>query len=170
MNLDHYAKSTEVHRTLAGIFKPWCSTNGFKRQNAKKCAFIKSSELNAGMILAFEVQCNSFGRSSHGGLFTLNANAGAIDPGYLSGPHSRVLTYCSQEMAEKAVLLEKQLLVSSPPLGSSGRPWQFGLDNWCRYFDIEDVQKWGYYLEPFLPFLLKQLLAKLSISEDEFLF
>ncbi len=170
MNLAPYAKSTDVHRTLSGIFKPWCSENGFKSLNSKRCAFIKSSELNDGVILAFEVQCNSFGRSMHGGSFTFNANAGVIDPGFLSGPHSRILIFCSKEMPEIALQLEKQFIASSPQLGNPGRPWEYGMDNWCRYYTIEDVQKWGYFLRPYLPFLLKQLLGKLLFSENEFSF
>lgn len=120
------------------------------------------------MILAFETQCSSFGSSEHGGSFTLNANAGVIDPAYLSGPHSRILSYCSEEMSATTLQLENQLLVSSPQLGNPGRPWEFGMDNWCRYYGIEDVEKWGHFLAPFLPFLLKQLLTKLKLSEDEF--
>jgi hypothetical protein len=168
MTTAQYANSSEVQRTLANIFKPWCLDNGFKKLSAKRCSFIKHSASRPDVILAFEVQCNSFSRATHGGLFTLNANAGVIKPTYLTSPHARVLDYCSQEMAEKAIQLEEQIVRDRPQLDKPGRPWSPGFDNWCRYYSIQDVQAWGHFLGPYLPFLLKQLITKLALSEDAF--
>ena len=168
MTTAQYANSSEVQRTLANIFKPWCLDNGFKKLSSKRCTFIKNSARRPDVILAFEVQCNSFSGSAHGGLFTLNANAGVINPTYLISPHARVLAYCSQEMAEKAIQLEQQIVRDHPQLDKPSRPWAPGIDNWCRYYSVEDVEAWGHFLVPCLPFLLKQLLTQLALPEDAF--
>lgn len=168
MSADLYAKSSDVHRALAAIFKPWCLENGFRKLPGKRCCFVKQAKSNHELILAFEVQCNSFGGSAHGGLLTLNARAGEIDPAYLSGPHARILGNCSDQMANAANLLDAQIVEARPQLGEAGRPWQQGVDNWCRYYTREDVEMWGRFLVPYLSEILHSLLGKVSVPAEEF--
>lgn len=168
MSADSYAKSNDVHRVLAATFKPWCLKNGFKRLPGKSCRFVKQAKNNPALILAFEIQCNSFGGSGHGGSFTLNAGAGKIDPAYLSGRHARILENCSDHMAHAASLLEAQIVEASPQLKEPGRPWLPGVDNWCRYYTGHDVERWGHFIVPFLPELLRSMLRKVSIQKEEF--
>jgi hypothetical protein len=168
MSADRYAKSNDVHRTLAAIFKPLCLENGFRKLPGKRCCFVKQARNNPSLILAFEVQCNSFGGSVHGGSFTLNAGVGEIDHAYLSGRHARILENCSDQMALAANLLEAQIVEARHQLKEPGRPWQPGADNWCRYFSGEDVERWGYLLVPFIPEILRSLLRKVSGPTEEF--
>jgi hypothetical protein len=114
------------------------------------------------------VQCNSFGGSGHGGSFTLNAGVGEIDPAYLSGRHARILENCSDQMAHAASLLEAKIVEARPQLKDPGRAWQPGVDNWCRYYTEEDVERWGYFLVPFIPEILRSLLRKVSRPTEEF--
>ena len=168
MSADQYAKSTDVHRALTGIFKPWCSENGFKKAASKRCAFAKQAIHTPPLMLAFEVQCNSFGNSAHGGLFTLNAGVGEFDLNSPSGLHWRILKHCSVEMAAAATSVEKQIVDSRPPLETQWRQWQPGLDNWCRYYCVDDVQQWGHFLVPFLPELFLRFLEEVSVAPNEF--
>lgn len=168
MSTDIYAKPNDVHRVLAALLKPSHLKNGFKKLPGKRCCFVKSGRRNPALILAFEVQCNSFGRSAHGGSFTLNAGAGEIDPAYLSGRHARILVNCSEKMALAAAQLEAQLFATSHNLIEPGRPWLPGADNWCRYYTREDVERWGHFIVPFLPELLRSLLHNVSIPAEEF--
>lgn len=168
MTADQYAKSTDVHRALTGIFKPWCSKHGFKKAASKRCVFVKQAIHMPAHVLAFEVQCNSFGNSSHGGLFTLNAGVGEFDLASPSGLHWRILKHCSSQMALAATAHEKQIVEARPPLEKPGRPWQTGLDNWCRYYCVDDVEQWGLFLLPFLPELFGRFLAEISVSPHEF--
>lgn len=168
MSADPYAKSSEVHRALAAIFKPWGLENGFRKLPGKRCCFVKQANSNPELILAFEVQCNSFGGSAHGGLLTLNAKAGEIDPANLSGLHARILGNCSDQMARAANLLETQIVEARPQLGEVGRPWQPGGDNWCRYYTREDVEIWGRFIVPYLSEILHSLLRKVCVPAEEF--
>ncbi len=168
MSADLYTKSNDVHHALATIFKPRCLKNGFRKLPGKRCCFVKQTRSNPAFILAFEVQCNSFGGSGHGGSFTLNGGAGEIDPACLSGRHARILENCSDQMALAANLLVAQIVETRPQLKEPGRPWQPGVDNWCRYYTVEDVEKWGHFLVPFLPEILRSLLRKASVPTEKF--
>lgn len=168
MSADLYPGSTDVHRTLSALFKHWCSENGFRKLPGKRCCFVKQARSNPELILAFEVQCNSFGGSAHGGLLTLNAGAGEIDPAHLSGRHARILGNCSSRMAQEANRLEAGIVAARPGLGEAGRPWQPGVDNWCRYYTREDVELWGHFLVPYLPEILRSLLGKVAVPAEEF--
>jgi hypothetical protein len=168
MSADLYAKSNDVHRVLATTFKPWCLKNGFKKLPGKSCRFVKQAKNNPALILAIEIQCNSFGGSGHGGSFTLNAGAGKIDPAYLSGRHARILANCSDQMAQTANQIEAQIIEMRPQLKEPGRPWQPKVDNWCRYYTGEDVERWGHFLVPFLPEIMRSLLREVSVPAEEF--
>lgn|GEM_PF-3404662 len=168
MSAHRYARSPDVHRALSAIFKHWSLENGFRKLPGRGCRFVKQARSNPGLILAFEVQCNSFGGSAHGGLFALNAAAGEMDPASLSGRHARILENCSARMAEEANRLEARIVKASTGLGETGRPWQPGVDNWCRYYTREDVEMWGRFLVPYLPEILRGLLNKVFVPTEEF--
>jgi hypothetical protein len=168
MSTDIYAKSNDVHQVLAALLSPSCLRNGFKKLPGRRCCFVKPGRRNPALALAFEVQCSSFGRSEHGGSFTLNAGAGKIDPANLSSRHARILANCSDRTALAATLLEAQLFETRPTLKEPGQPWLPGADNWCRYYTREDVEKWGHFIAPCLPELLRGLLHNLSIPNEEF--
>lgn len=168
MSTDSYARSAEVHRVITTEFKHWASENGFGKLPGKRCCFVKHAKGNPAVVLAFEVQCSSFGGSAGGGLLTLNAGAGEIDPAYLSGPNARLLQNCSEPMAQAANLLAARILEHSPRLEDAGRPWQPGIDNWCRYYTREDVAQWGRFLVPYLSEILTGLLDRVAIAPDEF--
>lgn len=168
MNPASYARSTEVHRTLSTIFGPWSKQSGFKRLGSGRCAYMKAASHTKDAVLAFEVQCNSFGAADHGGMFALNAGAGAIDPRHLSGQHARILKFCSQELVESAARLEAEILRKHPRTAKPGWCWERGRDNWCQYFDAESVQQWGTLLLPFLPELLEHSVIQAGLSPSEF--
>ncbi|HEY8876407.1 MAG TPA: hypothetical protein VIN03_02515 [Roseateles sp.] len=121
-----------------------------------------------GTVLAFEVQCNSFGTASHGGMFALNAGAGAIDPRYLSGQHARILQFCSPELVAAATRLAAEILQGHPEMEKPAWHWEQGRDNWCQYFDVESVRRWGELLLPFLPQLLERTVIQSGLPLHEF--
>ena len=168
LSTSEFAKAAEVHRSLAAAFGPWCKRLGFERFVSSRCAYAKSSQNTPGAILAFEVQCSSFGNAEHGSMFALNAGAGAIDPRYLSGAHSRVLQYAPTELLVSAKSTEAAILASHPLLSKPGWSWEPGRDNWCQYYHVEHVRQWGEVLLPFLPTLLEQLLLREGLVLNEF--
>ena len=163
-----FAKAAEVHRALVATFSPWCKQAGFKPIGSGRCAYAKPFKDSPGTILAFEVQCNSFGRAKHGGMFALNADAGTIDPRYLSGPYARILKYCSAELLALARSTEASILASEPRLSKPGWSWESERDNWCQYYDVNHVRQWGDLLLPFLPGLLNELLIRTGFPTHEF--
>lgn len=147
-----FADSRSVHRTLADVFRPWCMRSGFTRINSSKCAYVV--EGRAG-LLAFEVQCSSWGNSAHGSQFTLNAAAGQIDPKYLSGPNARILAMMPEANLREAQDIQTAVIEGHPAIGA-GSVWSTGNDNWCLYYTTEHVLRWGRFLLPLLPKLLSK--------------
>ncbi len=167
-NMSTFAKAAEVHRALVATFSPWCKRAGFKRISSGRCAYAKPSKDGLGTIVAFEVQCSSFGGAEHGGMFALNAGAGVMDPRYLSGPHARVLKYCPAELLALARSTEASILASEPRLAKPRCSWEAETDNWCQYYEVNHVRQWGEVLLPFLPGLLNELLIRAGLSTHEF--
>jgi len=101
-------------------------------------------------------------------MFALNAGAGAIDPRYLTGPCARILKYCPAELLASARSTESGILASEPRLSKPGWSWEPERDNWCQYYDVDHVRRWGELLLPFLPGLLNEFLIRTGLSTHEF--
>jgi hypothetical protein len=163
-----YAKSAEVHRILSRAFDPWRRQFGFKRLASGQCAFVKAAASNDSELLAFEVQCSSFGSSAHGNAFTLNAAVGLIDPRNLSGRHARILSGANVDLLAAASALQGKILDRQPLIQPRDRSWQRGNDNWCCYYAANDAQDWGELLALHLSTLLAEFLAQRNFTPEHF--
>jgi hypothetical protein len=165
--MTQYAVSAQVHKTLALAWDSWARLEGFKRTGSGKCAYRKSASDQSPLVLAFEVQCNSFGNASIGNRFTLNAGAGP-DARYLFGPRSRIFALATPELSALAATMERTIHSRHPAVQWPNTTWEPGRDNWCCYYDAEDVASWGSLLLAHLPILLAKLVAVSGYSPEQF--
>ena len=180
--MEGFAKSKDVHRTLIRVFDPWFKENGFRRNRSDKCAYFRSDGPARGTFSAFEVQCSAFAQDWTGGDFTLDGARGVKDVKYLGGPNSRFLDFIDECDLPEALEIQARIARRMPdlpadhpvityaklpdPQGAQWRDkiahrrdprvssWEPGVDHWCNYFSVDDVEEWGHFLLPrILPLL-----------------
>lgn len=155
----NYASSRDVHRCLHQTLGTMFRASGFQRSSSSICSYLK--KLDDDLSFAFEVQCNSFGSSDGGSLFCLNAGVGHfIKRSDTWGRLHRILSFVDATTAEHATQLLHGIRASNPKLPCRDLDWQPDGDNWCQYYSVADVAKWGEFLRAKLPDLVHRLLRE----------
>ncbi|MES2889639.1 MAG: hypothetical protein V4739_16720 [Pseudomonadota bacterium] len=158
-----FATSKNVHRTLIQIFDPWCKNHGFRRIGSAKCAYQRPLSSQPDRLLAFEVQCSSWGSALSGSMFTLNAGAGISD---VSNVHHRILKMLESQALDDARAIADHVRQRHECLPQLSWAWASGNDQWCQYYDTEDVARWGNFIGLHVRVLLNQLLAMESLPPE----
>lgn len=152
-----YASSKVVHHALHEIFGSKFRENGFVRTGSGVCSYLK--KLDDSYSFAFEVQCSSFGSTSGGNIFCLNAGIGRFTKrADTYGGLYRILRFVDAPRAEAANQLLRNIRTANRNLPLSDLNWQVDHDNWCQYYSAEEVGQWGRFLLPHLPDLISRML------------